>query len=217
MKSLTVFDRLSLFLVTAFALGMEPAYAHHAMGGGTPTTFGQGFLSGLAHPVIGVDHLAFVIGAGLLALACGQRFRLPLVFIAATAAGAMMAVGGVALPFAELGVVASVAIAGGLLVSGRKLAAPLFVALFAVAGIFHGLAYGSAIVGAESTPLAAYLAGFSLVQFGIAVGAAWLLETARRQAAAPALAWERIAGGVILGVAVAVSAEHLETFLLAAA
>ena len=37
--------------------------------------------------------------------------------------------------------------------------------LFAVAGLFHGYAYGEAIVGAETAPLAAYFLGFALIQF----------------------------------------------------
>ena len=46
---------ISLFLMTA------SASAHHVMGGKIPTTFAEGFLSGLGHPVIGPDHLAFLL------------------------------------------------------------------------------------------------------------------------------------------------------------
>ena len=42
-----------------------PASAHHLMGGKTPTTFTDGILSGLGHPIIGVDHLAFLVAVGL--------------------------------------------------------------------------------------------------------------------------------------------------------
>ncbi len=38
-----------------------------------------------------------------------------------------------------------------------------------MSGAVHGYAYGEAIVGAESTPLLAYLCGFTLVQFAIAL------------------------------------------------
>lgn len=43
-------------LVSAFALA-RPALAHHAMGNTTPNTFAEGLVSGLAHPIIGLDHL----------------------------------------------------------------------------------------------------------------------------------------------------------------
>jgi urease accessory protein len=36
------------------------ASAHHLMGGRTPSTFADGILSGVGHPIIGPDHLAFL-------------------------------------------------------------------------------------------------------------------------------------------------------------
>ena len=42
------------------------------------------------------------------------------------------------------------------------------VLLIAVAGIFHGYAYGESIVGAEMTSVVAYLAGFAIIQLVIA-------------------------------------------------
>src|ERR1044071_6160591 len=50
---------IPLFLMTA------SASAHHVMGGKMPTTFAEGFLSGLGHPVIGPDHLAFLLAIGV--------------------------------------------------------------------------------------------------------------------------------------------------------
>jgi urease accessory protein len=34
----------------------------------------------------------------------------------------------------------------------------------------HGYAYGESIVGAETSPLAAYIAGFGVIQYVVAVG-----------------------------------------------
>jgi hypothetical protein len=60
--------RASLGVLTLGAMLLAtPASAHHAMGGATPSNLWEGLLSGLAHPVIGLDHLAFVIAAGLIA------------------------------------------------------------------------------------------------------------------------------------------------------
>lgn len=44
-----------------------PAAAHHPFGGEAPKTLFEGLISGIGHPVIGFDHLALVIAAGLLA------------------------------------------------------------------------------------------------------------------------------------------------------
>src|SRR4051794_14567406 len=43
-----------------------PAHAHHFMGGALPQTWLEGLLSGLGHPVIGLDHAAFIVAAGFL-------------------------------------------------------------------------------------------------------------------------------------------------------
>ena len=52
----------------ALALLLAPsASAHHALGGAMPASWTQGLMSGLAHPILGIDHLAFVVGVGLLA------------------------------------------------------------------------------------------------------------------------------------------------------
>ena len=42
--------------------------------------------------------------------------------------------------------------------------------LAALAGIFHGHAYGEGIFGAEPTPLVAYLIGFTIIQLAISLG-----------------------------------------------
>ena len=42
-----------MFLTFAFVLGTASAHAHHVMGGKTPSSFIDGLLSGLGHPLIG--------------------------------------------------------------------------------------------------------------------------------------------------------------------
>jgi hypothetical protein len=72
-------NRLRLALLTApLLVTAAPAAAHHAMGGRTPSTFMEGFLSGLAHPVIGLDHLAFLVAIGIVVGIAGLSLLLPL-------------------------------------------------------------------------------------------------------------------------------------------
>ena len=80
--------RLAAFslLASSFAFA-TPAFAHHMMGGKLPSTFGEGFLSGLGHPVIGLDHLAFIVAAGVIAGAAGLGLWMPAVFVAASIFG----------------------------------------------------------------------------------------------------------------------------------
>jgi urease accessory protein len=68
-------------------------------------------------------------------------------------------------------------------------------ALFAVSGVMHGYAYGEAIVGAETTPLLAYLSGFTVMQFVIALGGYALAHYLTTQK--PAVAFLKTAGGAL--------------------
>ena len=60
------FARLVSILM-ALVFSANNAFAHHIMGGRTPATFGEGMLSGLGHPVIGLDHFAAVVAVGCIA------------------------------------------------------------------------------------------------------------------------------------------------------
>ncbi len=153
----------------AVALASTPALAHHPMGGKTPATMAEGLLSGIGHPILGLDHLAFVIAVGVAAIALGSRFLLPLAFIVATLLGTGLHVMAVDLPAVELAISLSVLGVGALLMFSVSAPLTVIAVLFAVAGLFHGHAYGEAIFGAEATPMVAYLAGFGLTQYAMAV------------------------------------------------
>lgn len=171
-----------------------PALAHHPMGGTTPRTLWHGLLSGFGHPVIGLDHLAFVIAAGVLAAGVAGRagWLLPPAFLAGGVQGTLLHLAGIGLGPVELTVAASLLAAGGLLLRRQAAGAPALATLFAVAGLFHGHAYAEAVVGAEEGVVAAYLTGLALVQAAVAYAAFGL---ARRLSARPdAAGLRRLAG-----------------------
>ncbi len=159
-----------------------PAFAHHPMGGMTPQTFGQGLLSGFGHPIIGLDHLAFLIVAILLAFAVkgSARFVVPLVFIGATIAGTVLHLGATNIPMAETLIALSVVVGGALVLTRLYPGALILSLIFAVSGILHGYAYGESIIGAEATPLLAYLIGFAAIQYAIIVGGVMGMEKIAR-------------------------------------
>ncbi|HIK32307.1 MAG TPA: HupE/UreJ family protein [Oscillatoriales cyanobacterium M59_W2019_021] len=160
-------------VATAFGmvlLAASPAFAHHAFGGRTPANFFEGFLAGLAHPVIGLDHLAFVVAAGLLAVSRGTVL-IPIAFVVAALAGTGLHVASWDLPILELVIAASVLGFGALLAVRNAVPGWALAALAALAGVFHGYAYGEAIVGAQMNPLLAYLLGFTAIQLAISLGA----------------------------------------------
>jgi urease accessory protein len=189
--------RRAVFLAVPLLLTAAPASAHHLMGGKIPSTFSEGLLSGLAHPVIGPDHLAFLLAVGMAVGVGGLNLALPVLFIAASAVGVALHVNAVSVPGAEIIVAASVLLAGLLIASGRALPAAVWALLFTVAGLFHGYAFGESIFGAESSPLSAYLLGLVAVQSALTIGIALV---ARRISARSSEIAPRLAGAVIIGV-----------------
>ena len=157
------------FVSLGFMLTIKPAMAHHAIAGRTPANFWEGFLSGLAHPVVGLDHLAFVVAIGLIAAAISSGAFIPAAFLLAAMVGTGIHVLSIDLPAAEIVIAASVIALGGMLALEKHPNFTAMVVLATIAGLFHGYAYGEAIVGAEMTPLVAYLAGFTFVQYAIAM------------------------------------------------
>ncbi|MBX9741604.1 MAG: HupE/UreJ family protein [Beijerinckiaceae bacterium] len=151
----------------ALLLSAGPSFAHHPMGGATPATFMEGLLSGIGHPLIGFDHLAFILVAGLLIASMRLPVATGLAFVAGSSLGVLLCVAGSPVPMAETAVALSVLLAGALLASGRSINGLALGAGFALFGVFHGYAFGEAVVGAERTPIAAYLFGLALIQFGI--------------------------------------------------
>jgi urease accessory protein len=186
--------------VIPFFLMTASASAHHVMGGKIPTTFAEGFLSGLGHPVIGPDHLAFLLAIGVAVGVGGLNLVLPLLFVVASAIGVTLHVNGVNLPGAEIVVAVSVLFAGFLIARGRALPVSLWAILFAAAGLFHGYAFGESIFGAERSPLHAYLLGLIIVQSVLTVGTALFV---RRKASGVSAIAPRLAGAVIIGVGLA--------------
>jgi urease accessory protein len=194
------FRRLHLTAVltaASLATAASPALAHHVMGGRTPSTFMEGLLSGLGHPVIGPDHLAFLLAVGIVIGVGGLNLGLAAVFVVATAIGVAIHVAGVGLPLAEIMVALSVLLAGILIVRGRALPAVAWATLFAVAGLLHGYAFGESIYGAETSPLDAYLLGLVVIQTALI---ALVAVVVRRMAASLAEPMPRLLGAVIIGV-----------------
>ncbi len=179
----------------------KAAMAHHMTGGEVPRTFFAGLLSGLAHPVIGPDHLAFILAVGIIAAAFARgRGRIfPLVFLGASLAGCVIHLMGVTVAGGEIGVAVSVVGAGAFLAADKKVRPLLLGVGFALAGAFHGYAYGESVVGAEPAPLGAYLLGLVVIQYAVAMGA----FAAVRRLDGRSLPWRNVAiraAGVTVGV-----------------
>lgn len=163
---------LNLFAIALLAFVPESVYAHHPNGYKLPESFGEGLLSGFGHPVIGIDHLVFIISMGLLSYSLRQRAMLPLAFVASTSLGTALHLNGVNIIGSEMLVATSVLLLGVAMISRIKLPSKaLWLAAFSVSGVLHGYAYGESIVGAEATVISAYLIGFMTIQLVICYSA----------------------------------------------
>jgi urease accessory protein len=124
----------------------EPALAHVQQGQAA------GFLTGLVHPVSGLDHVLAMIAVGLWGAQLGKpaMWLLPVTFPLVMALGGFLGLVGFPLPAVEVGIAVS-ALALGLAVafSARP---PLAVAaaLVAIFAVFHGHAHGTELPEGES-------------------------------------------------------------------
>jgi len=105
------------------------------------------------------------------------------------------------LPNAEVLIALSLIASGGLVLWRRRVSTLESSLFFAVFGLFHGYAYAESIVGAQSTPLLAYLVGLTLVQYAVIVGMMTGLTRLNRLATV-AHAERFAAGAALLGGAV---------------
>ncbi len=132
-----------------------------------------GLTGGLAHPFTGLDHVLAMVAVGLWASQLGRpaMWLLPAVFPVVMAGGALLGANGVALPFVELGIVASVVVLGAAVAFGLRVSLTLSAALVGVFALFHGHAHGAELPAAGSALL--YGTGFvaaTLVLHAVGVG-----------------------------------------------
>lgn len=195
---------LAAFIALAFialAFLAEPAFAHHVMGGRMPATFGDGFLSGLGHPIIGLDHFAAVVAVGCLAAAHRAAPALAIGFVLAMIAGVAAHVRGATVPGAEIIVALSVIVLGAAMLRRQAMPAGAAIGLFAVVGLVHGYALGESIYGAEQTPLYAYLLGLAVIQSAVALAAMSIAQLVAKKSAD--LSPLRLVGAGIAGIGIA--------------
>lgn len=183
------------------ALAMaSPASAHHVMGGSAPVNFFDGLLSGLAHPVIELDHLAFVIALGLAAAFSAHGFRLVLLFIAGSLLGVMGQGLSSLVPHLELWVALSM-VGLGLVFAARMFGGSLGWWVFvAVAGVLHGLAYGESIASSPGLAVISYLIGLAVTQAMLAVMAKTFVDLMRVDQSVLSTSGSRIVGAVMVAL-----------------
>ena len=177
---------------------VKPAFAHHpfAMPEAGNLNALQGLISGVGHPLLGPDHLLFLLAIGFVGLNRPRQWLAPLL-----AAGLLGSAISLLIPlpetlsvYAEALVSLSLAVAG-LVALGK--ASPLLLIPFIS---LHGYLLGGAIIGAEPTPLTAYFLGLFISQ-----GSILLLVTtySKRLLDSIGNGGQRIAAGIWIGIGAA--------------
>jgi urease accessory protein len=136
-----------------------------------------GFLAGVAHPVLGPDHVVAMVAVGIWGAQLGAPaiWVLPVTFPIVMALGGVLGGFGVPIPGVEIGIALSAIVLGGMIAIARR--PPLWVAAIVVGifAIFHGHAHGAELP--EAANAVSYSVGFvaatgSLHALGILIGVA---------------------------------------------
>lgn len=144
-------------LAALLPLAATPALAHHPMESmGLEPSALSGLMSGLAHPLLGPDHLLFLLVLGLVGWQ--RSLRSAITLLAVGLAGSALGLIWPGLPGAEALVSLSLVLEG-LVLSGR-VPAVLLVPAFAL----HGYVLSGSVLGWETTPIAFYLLGLLVSQ-----------------------------------------------------
>lgn len=146
--------RVRCLLLAASLVIASPAIAHEQQGQAA------GFVTGLLHPVSGLDHVLAMVAVGLWGAQLGAPaiWLLPVTFPLMMAFGGFLGLVGVPLPGVEIGIATSAILLGTMVALQARpplVLAALLVAFFAV---FHGHAHGTELPAGQSGLL--YSVGF---------------------------------------------------------
>lgn len=105
----------------------------------------NGFISGIGHPVLGLDHLLAMLAVGVISIIMGGQsiWRVPLIFVLFMLVGSLIGHFYSQIPWVEYGIVFSVISLGLAIAFWKK--DRYFVSFFLIAlfGLFHGYAHGA--------------------------------------------------------------------------
>ncbi len=179
-------NRVASVRLVTLAAAFLPATASAHSGVGS---HGSPFLSGLAHPLLGADHLLAMVAVGLLAAMSGGRafWAYPAAFLGAMALGGLIGFGGIGLPVIEPTILASVVVLGAAVAFAVRPPLALACGVIAAFGLAHGYAHG--LEGPVQGGLT-YAAGFVIATSGLhllGLGAGLAAGGPRRLAFARAL------------------------------
>lgn len=128
---------------------------------------GNGFMIGISHPVLGLDHLLAMIAVGVVSAMMGGTaiWMIPLIFVTNMLIGSILGGYAIPLPGIEYGIVFSVIALGAVLAIDKQVPKTIIMLLVGYFGVMHGYARGSEMP--EMTNLLFYGAGFVMGTVGL--------------------------------------------------
>lgn len=178
-----------LLLVTPGLALAHPGYGH------------GGFVAGVSHPLLGLDHLLAMLGIGLWAARQGSLRGAVCVcaaFATAVLGGFAIGLGQSAVPAVEFGIMASLLVTGVLIFGARRLPLTVMAGLAGVVALFHGHAHGAEMAAGLST--VAFMGGFALTIGVLLAAGAGLAYLGARGSALPPV--ERGTGAVLVAAGI---------------
>lgn len=142
---------LPILIMGLFAL---PQGAHaHLIGG-------NGLVSGVTHPLFGMDHLMAMVAVGIISTQIGSKtiWKVPATFVLFMVVGGLLAISGISLPMVEIGIALSVLLLGIFIAFAKNIPANLAILCVALFAIFHGHAHGTEMPAIAHPAL--YASGF---------------------------------------------------------
>jgi urease accessory protein len=188
-----MFKRLLPIAGFVALLGTSSALAHHpfeamALVPGPIT----GLISGLAHPLLGLDHIFFMAALALVGLRQSLRWMVALLGVGLAATSLGLALPG--LPLAEPLVALTLVLEGLVLI--KRLPQWLLLPAFAL----HGYVLSAAVIGWEPAPIATYLLGLLVSQAALLL---LFVAGLRRLPSRLDPATQRLLAGVLMGIGAA--------------
>lgn len=167
--------RIKNWLIAALCFISPSLYAH------TGGHIDHSLISGLLHPLTGIDHLLVLMAVGLIAAKQGGKalFAFPAVFFALMAAGAVLNVYAVQIPFVESLIALSLVAFGLLVTINQKQRSKILFLGVSFFAVFHGYAHAAEIPAESSAAL--YFSALMLMSLAICLGGCVLgLSTGKR-------------------------------------
>lgn len=164
------------FFLCYSVLFSQSLYAHHPLGVENPYFLYEFFLSGIGHPIIGLDHLAFLITFAFFLSILKEKGLILSNLLLFTFFGLLISFLKFTIPLVEIMIALSILAFGLLLLFSQQTKYFMNIMVTCLFGVFHGYAYSDIMVYVNFYSLIVYLLGLVIIQLVIIFTVLFALE-----------------------------------------